>query len=195
MSECGLFFLRGLFFLLGLWLGARIMALMRRGTVEAERDALRAKLDEARAALEPFAAAEVYCGSQNTDPDDEVVRWLFAIGHIRRARFVLEKIKGVGMSEHDDWAEINRLEAENARLRAELAAERESATKANLDFVKMLRRADALEAERDALRAQLDAANEALLIGEMMLSELGINASEKCQMAYDHLNRYRTSDE
>ncbi len=28
MSECGLFFLRGLFFLLGLWLGARIMALI-----------------------------------------------------------------------------------------------------------------------------------------------------------------------
>ena len=39
--------------------------------------------------------------------------------------------------------------------RAELAAERESATKANLDFVKMLRRADALEAERDALRELL----------------------------------------
>ena len=45
---------------------------------------------------------------------------------------------------------------------AELAAERESATKANLDFVKMLRRADELEAERDALSAQLDEACEAL---------------------------------
>lgn len=40
-------------------------------------------------------------------------------------------------------------------LRAELAAERESATNANLDFVKMLRRADALEAERGALRELL----------------------------------------
>lgn len=62
----------------------------------AERDALRAKLDVACKALKPFAAAEVYCGSQNTDPDDEVVKWLFAVGHIRRARAVYEKIKGGG---------------------------------------------------------------------------------------------------
>lgn len=49
----------------------------------------------------------------------------------------------------------NPLRNECDALRAELAAERESATKANLDFVKILRRADALEAERDALRELL----------------------------------------
>lgn len=67
-----------------------------RDALRAKRDALRAQLDEVCAVLEPFAAAEVYCGSQNTDPDDEVVKWLFAIGHIRRARAVYEKIKGGG---------------------------------------------------------------------------------------------------
>lgn len=52
------------------------------------------------------------------------------------------------MSEHDDWAEINRLEAENARLRAELAAERECVQLWAIDAGKF-------EAERDALRELL----------------------------------------
>lgn len=70
MSECGLFFMSGLFFLLGLRLGAGIMALMRRGTVEAERDALRAALKIANKTLiealeyidDPYNELAVYIG-------------------------------------------------------------------------------------------------------------------------------------
>lgn len=54
------------------------------------------------------------------------------------------------MSEHDDWAEINRLEAENARLRAELAAERENYSQHIREAVHIA----------DALRTQLAEANE-----------------------------------
>lgn len=101
MSECGLFFLRGLFFLLGLWLGARIMALMRRGTVEAERDALRNQLYEARAALKPLAVAltraEKVYGATVEDGwsvANTTVAQIVTYGDLRRARVVYEKIKG-----------------------------------------------------------------------------------------------------
>jgi uncharacterized coiled-coil DUF342 family protein len=59
------------------------------------------------------------------------------------------------MSEHDDWAEINRLEAENARLRAELAAEREKVERlaSSADEANVL--VNKLFAERDELREVL----------------------------------------
>lgn len=47
------------------------------------------------------------------------------------------------------------------------------------------------EQEIERLRTELAAEREALLTAEMMLSELRVNASEKCQMAYDHLHRHR----
>lgn len=50
---------------------------------------------------------------------------------------------------------------------------------------------DGLVKHIERLRADLAAEREALLTAEMMLSELRVNASEKCQMAYDHLHRHR----
>ncbi len=73
----------------------------RRGTVEAERDALRAQLDEAGKALKPLAVAltraEKVYGATAEDGwsvANTTVAQIVTYGDLRRARAVYEKIKG-----------------------------------------------------------------------------------------------------
>ena len=63
------------------------------------------------------------------------------------------------MSEHDDWAEINRLEAENARLRAERDALRELLVEARHEWLGSCQIGSARAALRlDVFMSRIDAA-------------------------------------
>ncbi len=65
--------------------------------------ALEAQLAVFREALTPFAAKEIYCGGLDTDPDEEEVKWLFKIGHIRRARAVLAELSAPAQDDDAVW--------------------------------------------------------------------------------------------